>query len=206
MSMTERELLGESIGYADRVRAAVLAAGESRSFEGLATAMLGDEPVRPAGIREEATWGTLYGRRVIFTADWLSPRRARWCAAHLFASWLLARDGVAYPEVRRFRAAVAAELLLPAEVCRVVLPAPCSETLADALRVPLSVPLLREAAVFRLPTALVVPGVHARVLGDDNGRLPPTLAELELLASRRGIGVRRWNVPEDRGTVIRVAA
>ena len=61
MSMTERELLGESIGYADRVRAAVLAAGESRSFEGLATAMLGDEPVRPAGIREGAHQPTVFG-------------------------------------------------------------------------------------------------------------------------------------------------
>lgn len=192
--------------YAQRVRAALSGGDLGLGLEAMVQARFGAGAIRTAPIREEAVIATVHGQQVIFTSDALTPKRARWCVAHAFASWLLEYDGVPQSERRKLRASLAAELLLPMAACPHLFPTAHAPTLADALKLPLSFVLLREAEIFRKPTALVVPGSWARVLGDDHGRLPPELSALELLASRRGIGVQRWDVPEDRGTVIRVAA
>lgn len=192
--------------YAQQIRAALSGGDVGLGLEAMVGARFGAGAIRTARIREEVVVAPIHGQNVIFTSDTLSPKRTRWCVAHAFASWLLEQDGVPQTERRKLRAALAAELLLPLAACPHLFPAAHVPTLAEALRLPLSFVLLREAEVFRKPTALVVPGVYARVLGDDGGRLPPDLAALELLASRRGIGVQRWDVPDDRGVVIRVAA
>lgn len=195
--------------YARGVRIALGGGNTAIGLEAMVEAAMGANAIRsvPAkAVRGEVERSVLRGQEVIFTADTLSPRRARWCVAHAFASWLLEQDGHPHASQKKLRAAVAAELLLPTDTCLLLLPNADAPVLAAGLRVPLSFMLLREAEIFHLPTALVVPGVYARVLGDDHDRLPAELAALELLASRRGIGVQRWDVPEDRGVVIRVAA
>jgi hypothetical protein len=145
----------------------------------------------------------------IFVDQRLSPAQMRWRLAHHFADWLLREDGVGADGAAALRSPVAAELLISHDVAaRMVGRVPFLD-LARKLVVPAAAMLLREAEVARVPTALLATGQrgrYARVRGDDAARLPTDVAALELLASRRGIGILRFAVPEDGGVIVRVAA
>lgn len=193
------------MAYAAGIRRA-LKCSENATLEGLVHRALGRKSIRRAPIKAEVTTAIVNGETAIFVASRLSAPRGRWVLAHEFASWVMGEDGVDPTDARALRSRVAAALLLPTGMAADVLRASCAAIVAEEFVLPTAATYLREAEVLRVPTALVVPGRYFRIRGDDDGRLPTELAALELLASRRGIGVTRFGVPEDGGTIIQIAA
>ena len=149
------------------------------------------------------------GEWTIFLDPRLPATQMRWRLAHHFSEWLLAQDGVVGVEADALRSPVAAEIILAHDVAARAVGRVAFVDLAARLNVPTTAMLLREAEVARVPTVLLAQGrrgTYARVRGDDSGRLPLEIPALELLASRRGIGVKRYPVPEDFGVVLRLVA
>lgn len=196
---------GDAIAYAAGIRRA-LKCSENATLEGMIHRALGRKAIRRAPIKDEVTTAIVNGETAIYVASRLSAPRGRWVLAHEFTSWVMKQDGLTHAVARSLRASVAAELLLPEHVANRVFQTASAVAVAAEFVLPEAATLLREAEVMHLPTALVVPGRYSRVRGDDYGRLPLERAALELLASPRGIGVLRFPVPEEKGTVIRVAA
>lgn len=201
--MTSNE--GDAVAYAAGIRRA-LGCGTTPTIEGIAHRALGHR-VRSVSLpKTEATVSRLNDRLVLYVNSRLSPARARWAVALEFTRWAMAADGFSETEIRRLRARVAGDLLLPKDVAACAFRAAAAPAVGHAFSLPTATALLREAEVLRLPTALVVPGRYVRIRGDDAGRLPADLEALELLAGKRGIGVTRYQVPEEGGVVVRLAA
>lgn len=175
-------------------------------METLVHRALGTPVQRAKMATTEVTIAKVAGKPVLYVASRLSPARARWCVAWEFTGWAMREDGFDAAEIRRLRAATAADLLLPGDMARRLFRVTTALVVANEFVIPTAAVLLREAELLRLPTALVVPGRYVRIKGDDDGRLPLERAALELLASKRGIGVVRFPVPEEGGTVVRLAA
>lgn len=195
----------EAVGYVGAVRRALRFGGVVPTLEETVERALGRGAVAKGLAREPAVIAYAGGRTVIWTSARLRPDRRRWYLAHALARWVLAEDGVDATEASRLRSPMAAELLLPAAYVAHALRVADAPSVAREYATPLTATILREAELLRRPTALVVPGRYARVRGDDVGRLPVDLPALELLAGRRGIGVRKIAVPEEGGVIVRAA-
>lgn len=193
------------MAYAAGIRKA-LKCSENATLEGMIHRAMGRKAIRRAPIRAEVATAIVNGETAIYVASRLTAQRARWVLAHEFSSWVMREDGMSATDARSLRSSVAAELLLPESLAASVLRAAPALVVAEEFILPTAATLLREAEVLRVPTALVVPGRYVRVKGDDLGRLPIEQGALELLASRRGIGVIRFPVPEEGGTIVRLAA
>ena len=196
---------GDAVAYAAGIRRA-LGCGETPTIEGLVHRATGSPVGRASFAVTEVTVSNLNHRPVLYVNARLPAARARWCVAWAFAGWAMLQDKMPEGEIRRLRARVAGDLLLPADIAARAFRKASPAAVAVAFSMPLATALLREAEVTRVPTALVVPGRYVRVRGDDAGRLPTGRAALELLAGRRGIGIARYQVPEEGGVVLRVAA
>lgn len=190
--------------YAAGIRRA-LNCSDNATLEGMIHRALGRGTIRKAAIRTETVVAVVNGETAFCVSSRLSPARSRWALAHAFAAWAMRADGVPAAEANRLRSPLAAELLLPTETAIRVLRVASATVVAEEFVMPTAATMLREAEVLRVPTALVVPGRYARVRGDDKGRMPLELHALELLASRRGIGVVRVPVPEEGGVVLRIS-
>lgn len=202
MDKTEREALA----YVASIRRALRFGEVVPTCEDAIHRAMGANAVIKGIATQEARVARFQGRPVIWTSARLRPARRRWCVAHAFVSWVLEQDGVTGPEAMRLRSPMAAELLLPESVAGHVLRVAGATIVADEFVLPTAATYLREGELLRLPTALVVPSRYSRVRGDDAGRLPTDLRALEMLAGSRGIGVFKVQVPEDGGTIIRLAA
>ena len=195
----------DAVAYAAGIRKA-LKCSNNATLEGMVHRALGRRSIRRAPIKAEVTTAIVNGETAIYVASRLTAPRSRWVLAHEFATWVMREDGMPADQARALRSSVAAELLLPESLAASVLRTAPAIIVAEEFVLPTAATLLREAEVLGVPTALVVPGRYVRVKGNDAGRLPLEQEALELLASRRGIGVIRFPVPEDGGTVVRLAA
>lgn len=201
MKSTERD----AVEYVGAIRRALRFGGTVPTLEETIERAMGTDAIVKGIAREGARVARVGQQHVIWTSARLRRDRQRWHIAHAFVRWALEQDGLSEREAAELRSPMAAEVLLPSAYVARAFGGVDAVAVAREYVTPPTATILREAELLRVPTALVVPGRYARVRGDDVGRLPTDLAALELLAGRRGIGVRKIAAPDEGGVIVRAA-